>query len=288
MIRITTLLLTPAAGLMAAFFMSPLLAESETAADSISVVTASATADRDDGSDYFLDANMALPHQRRLILSLGQLYIKSSESDQTIEPFTALLGVETEFDAKIPLGMEIEYWDDQENIDVKTLRGTLGYEFDKANISIKPQIREFNFNRAGLLFREFSSEGFTLNLGVQALDSLYLYGEYSKHYYSDLLLRVAEVALPNDLARLKLLSSVGFADHVYQFGGSIYLTWGSLSGYWIRSVSAIDQTKTYSYGGTVEFDVFDQFSLGLSLGTQSAEEDYPDFVYGTLALSYYW
>ena len=274
--------------LWAAFFALSASADSDPVADSISVVTVSGTGDSDDGSDYYLDASFALPHKRRLILSLGQLYIKSSESDQTIEPFTALLGVETGFDAKIPLGIEFEYWDDQENIEVKTLRGSIGYEFKKMSVSIKPQIRQFNFNRANLLFREFSSEGFTVNIGAEALEDLYLYADYSKHYYSELLLRVAEVALPNDLARLKLLNSVGFADHVYRLGGSLYLSWGSLGGYWIQSVSAIDQSNAYSYGGTVEVDVFEQFSLGISLGAQSAEQDYPDFIYGTLALSYYW
>ena len=277
-----------AAILWAAFFALSATADSDPVADSISVVTVSGTGDSDDGSDYYLDASLALPNKRRLVLSLGQLYIKSSESDQTIEPFSALVGVESDLDAKIPLGVEFEYWDDQENIEVKTLRGSIGYEFEKVNVSIKPQIRQFNFNRANLLFREFSSEGFTVNIGAEALENLYLYADYSKHYYSELLLRVAEVALPNDLARLKLLNSVGFADHVYRLGGSVYLDWGSLSGFWIHSVSAIDQSNAYSYGATVEVDVFEQFSLGLSLGTQSAEQDYPDFIYGTLALSYYW
>jgi hypothetical protein len=38
----------------------------------------------------------------------------------------------------------------------------------------------------------------------------------------------------------------------------------------------------------LEFDVMQNFSLGLSLGTQSYEREDPEFLYGTLALSYYW
>lgn len=268
------------------FFVSPLHAEPETDSDSISIVTFSGTKDSDDGSDYYLDANIALPEQRRFILSIGQLYIKSSESGRQIEPYTVLLGIASNIEAKIPLGVEFEYWDDQENVNVKTLRGALGYQFGKINISVKPQIREFNFT--GRVTREASSEGFTINAGAEFFENLYLYGEYGKHYYSQALLDFADILLQFDYVRLKLVNSVGFSDHIYTLGGSLYFAWGSLSGYGIQSVSAIDQTKTYSYGGTVEVDVLQDFTLGLSMGTQAYERDYPDFLYGTVALSYYW
>ncbi|KPJ90085.1 MAG: hypothetical protein AMJ53_14920 [Gammaproteobacteria bacterium SG8_11] len=275
------------AGVLFAVLVLPLYAETETGSDSISLVTLTVTADSDDGSDYFLDANIALANQRRLILSVGQLYIKSSETNQQIEPYTVLVGLESEFDAKMPLGVELEYWDDQEHVNVKTLRGAVGYQFEKVNILIKPQIREFNFTTVRTT-REYSSEGFTVNIGAEFLDNLYLYGEYGKHYYSSTLLNIAEFLLALDYVRLKLVNSVGFADDIYSLGGSLYLSWGSLSGYWLQSVSAIDQTNTYSYGGTVEVDLLQQLSLGLSLGTQSYERDDPEFVFGTLALSYYW
>ncbi|WP_455210463.1 hypothetical protein [Kaarinaea lacus] len=271
---------------MTVSFMVPLYAEPVTAAESVSIVTFSGTIDSDDGSDYYLDANIALPEQRRLILSVGQLYIKSSESDRQIEPFTVLLGLESDYETRIPLSVELEYWDDQENVNVKTLRGSLGYQFETVNVSIKPQIREFNFT--GRVTRETSSEGFTVNVGAEFFENLYLFGEYGKHYYSQTLLDVAAILLQYDYMRLKLINSVGFSDYIYTLGGSLYFAWGSLSGYGIQSVSAIDQTKTYSYGGTVEVDVLQDFSLGLSVGTQAYEREYPDFVYGTVALSYFW
>ena len=277
----------PAAFLLAAFFVLPLYADSDTVSDAVSVVTISGTADSEEGSDYYLDANIALPEQRRLVLSLGQLYIKSSETGREIQPYTVLLGLESDYEAKIPLGVEFEYWDDQENINVKTLRGTLGYQIDNIIALFKPQIREFSFT-GGRVTRETSSEGFAINVGAEFLGNFYFYGEYGKHYYSQLLLDYAEILLAFDYMRLKLVSSVGFSDYLYTLGGSYYLSWGSLSGYWIQSVSAIDQTRTFSYGGTLEFDVMQNFSLGLSLGTQSYEREDPEFLYGTLALSYYW
>jgi hypothetical protein len=285
--RVHAICVKRAAILWAAFFALPLYADSEVVSDAISIVTVSGTTDSDDGSDYYLDANIALPEQRRLILSLGQLYIKSSETGREIQPYTVLLGLESDFDAKSPLGVEFEYWDDQENINVKTLRGALGYQFDKVHVLFKPQIREFNFTGARAT-RETSSEGFSINVGAEVLGDLYLYGEYGKHYYSQTVLDLAAILLSYDYVRLKLVSSIGFSDYLYTLGGSYYLTWGSLSGYWIQSVSAIDQTRTYSYGGTVEVDVLSNFSLGLSLGTQSYERDDPEFLYGTLLLSYYW
>ncbi len=276
-----------AAFLLAAFFVLPVCADSEADSNAISVITLSAGSDSDDGSDYYLDANIALPEHRRLVLSLGQLYVKSSETNREIQPYTALLGLESDYDSKIPLGVEFEYWDDQENINVKTLRGALGYQLENINVLFKPQIREFNYTGTRLT-REFSSEGFSINIGAEFLEKLYLYGEYGKHYYSQILLDYAEILLSFDYARLKLVNSIGFSDHLYTLGGNLYFSWGSLSGYGIQSVSAIDQTKTYSYGGTVEVDVLSNFSLGLSMGTQAYERDYPDFLYGALVLSYYW
>lgn len=278
-----TIIAQMAALLLAAFFVLPAFADS----DEISVVTLSATGDSDDGRDYFLDANIALTDQRRLVFSVGQLYIKSSETNREIEPYTLLLGLESGYDAKIPLGVQLEYWNDQENINVKTLRGVLGYQFEKVNVLFKPQIREFNYTGARIT-REFSSEGFVINIGAELSENFYLYGEYGKHYYSEILLDVAEILIGFDYARLKLVNSVGFADYLYTLGGDLYFSWGSLSGYGIQSVSAIDQSKTYSYGVVLETDVLDNYSLGLSVGTQAYERDYPDFMYGTLSLSYYW
>lgn len=289
MIRVTEIVASAAAGILAAVFTVPACADapSDSQPDSLSIVTLSATADSEDGSEYYLDANIAVAHQRRLILSLGQLFIKSSETAQSIEPVTALVGLETDFDATIPLGLEYQYWDDQENINVKTLRGTLGYQFDKVDVTFKPQIREFNFIGERVR-RESSSEGYTLHLGGQALDNVYLYGEYGKHYYAQSLLNLAQVLLLFDYARLKLVNSVGFSDYIYTLGGSWYFNWGSVSGFWVDSVSALDRTNTYNYGGTAEFDVAQTVSLGMTLGTQSTERDDPDFFYGTLTVSYYW
>ena len=286
MIRVDRIFIIPAAWFSAALFILPVYADSPAQAGSISVVSISGTTDSDDGSDYCLDANVALPEQRRLILSLGQLFIKSTETGRVIEPLTGLIGLETDSEAKIPLGVELEYWDDQESINVKTLRGTLGYRFDKVDITFKPQFREFNFNAK--VTRESSSEGFSVNIGAQMLGNVYVYGEYGKHYYSQILLDFADLILGFDYARLKLVNSVGFSDYIYTLGGSVYLAWGGLSGYWIHSVSAVDQSNTYSYGATVDIDILRDFSLGISLGTQTTEQEYADFVYGTLALSYYW
>ena len=255
--------------------------------DSVSVATVSGTWDSDDGSDYYLDATIALPHERRLIVSLGQLVIKSSDTDNSIEPITALLGLESDFDSTIPLGVELQYWDDQENITVKTLRGTVGYQFKKANVLFKPQIRQFNFdgNRANL---EFSSEGYAVNLGGELGDSVYVYGEYSKHYYSEQLLRLSDFLLLFDYIRLKLVNSVGFSDQIYNLGGSVYFNWGNLNVYWLRSVSALDSSNTISFGGGMEVDLVDNVSMGLSVGAQDTDRDDSGFYYGTLLLSYYW
>jgi hypothetical protein len=272
--------------LLSVLFVLPLCANAQDDSASVSVVTVSGTTDSEDGSDYYLDANMALTEQRRLILSIGQLYIKSSESDREIQPYTVLLGMESDYEAKIPIGVEVEYWDDNDSVNVKTLRGSLGYQFDAINVAIKPQIREFNFTAR--VKRESSSEGFSVNVGAELLEKFYLYGEYGKHYYSQILLDYAEILLGFDYVRLKLVNSIGFSDTIYTLGGSVYLSRASLSGYWIQSVSAIDQTRTYSYGGTEDIDLLQDFSLGFSLGAQSTEQDYPDFLFGTLALSYYW
>ena len=98
-----------------------------------SVVTVSATYDSDDGHDYYLDANVGLPEGQRFILSVGKLKITTSDSDQQLEPINALIGVSSNPQASVPLGVELEYWEEDTDIkvSVNTLRGSVGYHAEE-------------------------------------------------------------------------------------------------------------------------------------------------------------
>lgn len=265
-------------------FSSPLFAHPKEDENKISVVTLSASADSDDGYEYFLDSNIALPDGQRLSLSIGEMVIKSTESDHQIEPMEVMLGLASGSEVSFPVMLDLDYWE-EEHTEVKTLRGGMGYQSDLLGVWVKPQIREFSFNA---IRREFSSEGYSISIDVQLEKNVSLFTDYSKNYYSEIFLLASQVVLLNNLARLKLMNSVGFADHIFRVGGSVYFERGTINGYWLRNTSAIDSAISYGYGGSLDVDLVDQFSIGFAVDAQTAEQADSDFYSGTLSVSYYW
>lgn len=254
------------------------------------IVTLSATYDSDDGQDYYFDANIGLPSRQRIILSIGKLKIPTSDSDQQLEPINALIGFSSDPSVSFPLGVELEYWEEDTDtkISVNTLRGSVGYNSESISLEFIPQIRQFKFDVDRIVAQEFSSEGFTIGAGVTGVEDMIFSINYSKHYYSELLLEIARRFLPQNFTRIKLINSVGFEDNIIMVDGSYYLDWGELGGYWFRSESAIDSAITYAYGLFTGLYMLDDWSLDFSLGTQATDGVESQFYYGTLGLSYYY
>lgn len=285
--------------LLMLFFLLAVAANAQTEEmDLPSVVTVSAGYDNDDASDFYIDANIGLFDGQRLLLSAGKINLSDDSTiNSGFDPLNFLIGLQSGAQVSFPVGVELEYWGEDNDFEVEALRGSLGYNHKNFSLNVYPQIREFNIAIRDRNL-DFSSQGITLDLGLSFIEDVYFSLKYSKHNYSE-----TEIELLKQLyqrnpfianyIRIKLINTVGLQEEIYAMDGSYYFSWGEVGAYWLQSHSAIDENLiNNAVGVNIGVYVLEDWSVDLQVGTQYSDDenlsDNYDFYFGTVSLSYFY
>jgi hypothetical protein len=295
MLRLKRLLFSNATAVGIALGCTPfLLFAEETISEFPNVFTLSASWDSDDGNDYYFDADIGISDGHRLYFSAGMIeWPDDDQINPNLDPVNFLLGFENHPYIKIPLGVEYEYWGEDEEVTVDTLRGSVGYNTQYVYFEIQPQMRDFNIFFANDRKLDFSSKGFTLGIDINALDNVSVGFKYAEHDYNELALRflralAATRPLLAQYMRLRLINTIGLQDKIYTLDATCYFQSAEIGAYWLQSRSAIDDAVTDAYGANIGIYFLDDWSLDVQLGSQSTEGYSDEFNYGTVSLSYYY
>lgn len=296
----------------------------EDAVDLPSILTVSAGMDSDEGSDFYLDANVALMDGQRLSLAAGKINLApSDDTNSGLEPVNFLLGLSGKPDLQFPAGFEYEFWGEEGDITVESFRGTIGYNADNFSLSVTPQNREFELYLEDRDNVKFYSKGISFNADISAMDPWLVSLGYTKNDYDFALLEAIErfaqlvprlssanlpllrnahlirrrlIILQYRLAviRQRFIDVANLDDRIYHAGLTYLLNWGDLGAYWIRSRSVVKDTDTDqplmsdSYGMTATFDISQDWSIGLQLSNQTVESADSSVTAGRISLSHYW
>jgi hypothetical protein len=255
-------------------------------------------ADEDGGRNVYLDLDLTLPGDARLLLAAGESRTSGDSTDITTRSY--LIGFGSDPLAPLSAGVEFEHWGDEGDFVSDTWRLNLGLNGERWSLNVRLQERthtlytdpdptcllcppvrshyEIDSSGAGIDAAYYSDGPWSFNASYMEHDYDRDVSNFSRHprFFS---LFFAPTTL--DLAN-------GFQDHQYSFGVSYARAWGALSVDWLESVSAVDDAVTHVHTLSFSKPFAERWRLRLHAGRQVDEDTGDSLVFGGLGLTYSW
>lgn len=243
--------------------------------------------DSDESRDFFVFTNLALTPEHRISAGYGRHDEIVRGSLEELDTNTYVAGYTYYSKNNYRLGADYEHWGDEGKITTDTLSVFLALDISDFIFTISPQYRQIE------IITESNCSG-SLDNTALAMDAKYFLNKnwafnagYATFDYSEkrdeLLGCVEPEEIPFLVARLKSVAD----DNQVLLGINFYINTETFSLDWARSESAIDGDMTYVTTFYAATDVFDDWTLALTLGTQENYDDTTtDFIKGSV--TYYW
>ena len=243
--------------------------------------------DSEESRDFFIFTNLAITPQHRISAGYGQHDEIVRGSLEELDTNTYVLGYVYYSSTNFRLGADFEHWGDENKLTTDTFSLFISLDISDFVLTVSPQYRQIE------IFTESNCSG-NLDNSALAMDAKYFLNRnwaftagYATFDYSDdrddLLGCVAPEEIPFLVARLKSVAD----DNQVLLGVNFYFNTETYSLDWARIESSIDGDMTYVTTAYAATDVFDDWTLALTLGTQENYDDTTtNFIKGSV--TYYW
>ena len=243
--------------------------------------------DSDEGRDLYLFTSIAIAPGQRIFLGYGNRDETVRGTLEALDTNTYTAGYAFHSNRKFRLGIDFEHWGDENKITTDTGSVFLALDYYDFTFTVSPQYRQIE------VFSDTNCSG-TIDNTALALDAKYFPNKYlafSAGYvtfdYSKERDALLDCAVSEDIpflvGRLKSVAD----DNQLLLGINFFLNTETLALDWARVESAIDGDFTYILTAYVATDTFDDWTLGLTIGTQENYDDTTtDFIKGSV--TYYW
>ena len=259
-----------------------------------SVVSIEVSGDDQEHRDAYLDMDVGLHNESRLLLSTG---INDSINADEVVTRQALIGLRTDPLRKFSGGFDLEYWGEDDTFTIDTLRLVLDVNTEHWAFSLKPQWRtlvfftdclEFIFPkcRPEVIVKSF---GYLLNMGYYTNGPWSFSLAYAKHDYN------REVESLDDYPVFELLFSAstmelasGLEDYRAQF--SVAYSWDeqTVGLNRFKSVAKVDGVESLVTTLRYSTALDSRWRLRLRGGVQSFSGGQGSMSFGSAGLSYSW
>jgi hypothetical protein len=243
--------------------------------------------DSDEGRDFFLFTSLSFAPGHRLSLSYGNRDETVRDTLEALDTSTYAAGYAYHSFRKYRLGIDIEHWGDEDKVTTDTGSVFLALDLHDFTFTLSPQYRQIE------IFTDTTCSGSIDNTALAVdvkyypnkflgFSAAYVTFDYSKE--RDALLGCAESEdIPFLVGRLKSVAD----DNQLLLGVNFFWNTETYALDWVRVESAIDGDTTYIMTAYIATDWFDEWTLGLTVGTQDNYDDTTtNFVKG--AITYYW
>ena len=252
-------------------------------------------ADEDGGSNTYVDLDLALPENARLLLAAGESRNPGDAADITTRSY--LIGFGSDPLAPFSAGVEFEHWGDEGALVSDTWRLNLDLNGEQWALNVRLQERTHTLytdpvipcpacqphyeveSTAVAVDAAYFSEGpWSFNLGYMEHDydrDVSNFARYPRFFQA--LFTPATLDLAN-----------GFQDYQASLGVSYAQAWGALNYDWLKSVSKVDGAVTYVNTASLSMPLSEQWRLRLHAGWQVDEDTDDSLAFGGLGLTYNW
>lgn len=244
-------------------------------------------ADSNEGRDFFLFTSLSFAPGHRFSLSYGDRDETVSGTLEALDTNTYAAGYAIHSYRKYRLGIDFEHWGDENKITTDTGSVFLALDLYDFTFTFSPQYRRID------VFTDTNCSGSIDNTALAVdvkyypnkflgFSAAYVTFDYSEE--RDSLLGCAESEdIPFLVGRLKSVAD----DNQLLFGINFFFNTETYALDWARVESAIDADTSYILTAYIATDWFDEWTLGLTVGTQDNYDDTTtNFVKG--AVTYYW
>jgi len=243
--------------------------------------------DSEESRDFFLFTNLAFTPKHRISAGYGEHDEIVRGSLEELDTNTYVLGYAYYSNLNFRLGADYEHWGDENKMTTDTLSVFISLDISNFIFTVSSRYRQIE------IVTESNCSG-NLDNTALAADAKYFLNRnwaftagYATFDYSndrdELLGCVAPEEIPFLVARLKSVAD----DNQVLLGVNFYINTETFSLDWARIESAIDGDMTYVTTAYAATDVFDDWTLALTLGTQENYDDTTtDFIKGSV--TYYW
>jgi len=248
--------------------------------------------DSEKSNDYFLDLEVDFPSQLQLLFS-ASLY-KSDVGFISSESKNYLLGLFNDPDEIVILGLEYDYYKEQNIYTIDTFRLTTGINVGDWALKVMPQRRLIN-GEFSILNRtpNGTSSGLGGEIEYTGAENWFFELAYQKFQYKgnalfDILMGKRPSPKDNLLARKRTVLA-GIEDNRWAISANYGFDWGTMSLDWTRSVGVTKSAGiAFVYTFAISKYITDSFSLDLDLGSLSVSNDNEYLIFSSLSLTYYW
>jgi hypothetical protein len=244
--------------------------------------------DSDDGRELFLFASLAFAPEHRMSLSYDNRDERVSGTLEALDTNTYAAGYAFHSHKKFRIGVDFEHWGDENKITTDTLSVFLALDLYDFTVTVSPQYRQIEIF-TGETNCSGSIDNNAVALDVKYFPNRYLafsagYVTYDYSKDRDTLLSCADSEdIPLLVGRLKSVAD----DNQTLLGVNFFVNTETFALDWARVESAIDGDISYILTAYAATDRLDDWTLGLTAGTQENYDDTTtDFIKGTL--TYYW
>jgi len=279
-------------------FCSPVTADDLSLPEPMSVLSSDYSQDSSGGQGLYLNASLAVGLHQRLTLGLGENNQTLAASREQLETSIYHVGYAVETDRNIALGLEYERWGEEGVLITDTLRFSVVWDLPDWSFTLAPQRREIELStRCNERLLQLTGEckklpslfsnGLALGIDYLGIEQWFFsIGYLINRYSEDLVAAKRNTKSRIVLAYLNQLQSVTDRSQLI-LGASYFVDTSTLGISWQRNESDMDASLTYATTLFFSADVFNHWSITLSLGQQiNVDDSTTEYIGG--GLNYYW
>ena len=243
--------------------------------------------DSEESRDFFIFTNLAVALNNRFSIGYGHHNEIVRGSLEELDTNTYVLGYTYFANIDFRFGVDYEHWGDEEKITTDTFSAFVSFDISNFILTFSPQYRQIE------IITESNCSG-SLDNTALAADAKYFINRnwaitagYATFDYSnerdELLGCVAEEEIPFLVARLKSVAD----DNQVLLGVNLYINTEHFSLDWARIESAIDGDMSFVTTAYAATDVFDDWTLALTVGNvENYDDTTTSFIKGSV--THYW
>ncbi len=243
--------------------------------------------DNDHGRSTFIFANLGLTARDRLLFGVGKQEETVSRSEEALDNKTYLLGYNYLPYSLAQIGIEYEFWGDNDKVTTDSLRITLAINVAKFAVVLTPEFRKIKVNNDSQCDEDIDSRSTRIDLSLEISEQYSVRTSFASFNYSGNLAELGNCV--SNAERLEIVSridsvandkevSVGldYFDNTETYGAVLSQS---------RTALLSQDSKTLSLSAST--DRFDDWTLTVAAGaTENIDDSSTLFVTGTI--TYYW
>ena len=243
--------------------------------------------DNDHGRDTFVFANLGLTLKDRVIFGIGEQTEKVSQSEETLDNKTYLLGYNYFPYSVTQIGAEYEFWGDRDKVTIDSFRVVLAVNTGSFAITVTPELRKIKVSNDSQCDESIDSDSVKVDLSVDLDDNYTLNTSYISYDYGSNLTELGSCV--DNSEKLEIESRIDSVanDRQIALGLDFYDDTGTYGVSLSKSKTALYSLDSKSLSFYASTDQFDDWSLTATIGiTENTDDSSTMFATGTI--TYYW